>query len=199
MLATVSKMLENVRKEAAPPSEVTPPSAIMSFNQCDEQESEDSEELEESVEYDIESDRLVYHKKSQIASDIAQKEESEESEEDDIESDRLVYHKKSQIASDIAQKEAFIRALPTCLLLTVGFNFPDNTRCFCPCSIKMRKWRELNNLQFIDYDGPGCHGKNSGYFKCPDNLKQHLIALQNEGNNHFHGLVLEYLNLLYHT
>jgi hypothetical protein len=129
------------------------------------------------------------------ASESSEGEDDEDSVEYyDAEADRRPSIQASQVASAICQKEAFIRALPTCLLLTVGFNFMDNQRCFCPCGKKMKRWRERNDLQFIDAHGLACSGKNSGCFDSPSSLRQHLAA---HAGDCFHPLVVEYLTLLY--
>ena len=58
---------------------------------------------------------------------------------------------------DLIQK--FIKALPSCILLTL----PVSAKmCFCPCGNKMEKWQKLVNCQFINEDG-GCGNNKQGF------------------------------------
>lgn len=121
----------------------------------------------------------------------------------DAEDDRLCLQRFSMRDHDTELKERFIRALPTCILLTVGFDVSGwvdaKERCFCPCGDKMKKWRQLANCNFMDNDDH-CGGNKQGFFTDPNALMDHLRTKKAVGSTYgLHGLVFEYLKRLYHN
>jgi hypothetical protein len=140
----------------------------------DDEEDEDEEELDEAELREREIERLT--------------------------GDGDNFHERLQwIDDETNQIEWFLRALPSCLLLTIGFDVSGqvyvNERCFCPCGDKMKKWREHTGCNFFDDDV--CTAKNKGVFDNPNNLVAHLRAKGNSGTYRLHGRVLHYLEELY--
>jgi putative alpha-1,2-mannosidase len=61
--------------------------------------------------------------------------------EEDSEWDDRMPSRQHQIDNDNAEIERFVHALPTCLLLTVGFHAKpgESKDCYCPCSNEMKR------------------------------------------------------------
>lgn len=148
-------------------------------------------------------------KKKPIQNDEEDEYELDEYEQFDrimAEDGRADHKRLWRIDEETTRIEDFIRALPTCLLLTVGFDASGHIdmserakeRCFCPCGVKMKRWRKLAHCEFIhDDDDDACHAKNRGVFDIPNNLVAHLRDKKNTGTYRLHGRVLEYLDKLY--
>ena len=128
------------------------------------------------------------------------------SDESDPEADRQQDLREQKIDGEFDLIKRFILALPTCLLLTVGFDVSVsgqadvNEQCFCPCGDKMQKWRELTKCEFMEDDG-GC-GSNSkskqGRFDNPNRLVAHIREKSHLSTTYkLHGRVLKYLEKVY--
>jgi hypothetical protein len=81
------------------------------------------------------------------------------------------YDANEQFDRETERIEEFIKALPSCLLLTAGFCArEEGFRCFCPCSAKAAKWRELAKCSNVL--GNVCSKK--GDFNDPNALFDHI-------------------------
>ena len=91
-----------------------------------------------------------------------------------------------------------IKALLTCILLTLEFNLSVSAqRCFCPCGKKMQKWRELVKCEFKDQNG-GCRSNKQGHFDNLDRLITHLNEKSKVASTYqLHEYVLQYLKIIY--
>jgi len=99
-----------------------------------------------------------------------------------------------QVSDETKQLERFLTALPTCHLLTIGFDYSGSTedeKCFCPCHKQQTKqWRDLTGAHI----GNG-ECKGTPRFKTPNSLVDHLRSMKNCCN--FHQYTLKYLEKLY--
>lgn len=102
-------------------------------------------------------------------------------------------HRNEEIERETKQLAAFLDALPTCHLATIGFDFSGGLKeekVFCPCNHQQTSnWRHLVNVSI----GEG-ECKNNGRFETPNALIGHLKSMKNCS---FHQYVLQYLEELY--
>lgn len=102
-------------------------------------------------------------------------------------------HEHEEISLETRRLAAFLDAIPTCHLATVGFDFSGGLKeekVFCPChSQQTRNWRNLMNISI----GAGeCESK--GRFETPNNFVDHLNSKK---DCMFHQYLLQYLEELY--
>ena len=96
------------------------------------------------------------------------------------------------LANQTSPLESFISALPTCHLMTIGFDYTSTNKektCYCPCNRRMKKWRSLVSVNIGDGE---CSAK--GRFEKPEHLLQHLKSMK---NCKFHEYAAKYLEELY--
>ena len=84
--------------------------------------------------------------------------------------------------------EPFIRALPSCYLLTIE----SDHGFYCPCGRKMEHWRSLAGCEYI-YDWEFCPKEN--VFSNRASLMAHLY--EHERRDMYHQYIVVYLNYLY--
>lgn len=87
--------------------------------------------------------------------------------------------------------QSFVLALPTCHLLTIGFDFSGSGEeiCFCPCHHQQcKQWRAV---ALVDVENP-C--TNHGRFDTPNALMDHLGSMK---SCKFHQYTKRYLEELY--
>lgn len=98
-----------------------------------------------------------------------------------------------QLTNEMKLLENFILALPTCHLMTVGFDYSGSgaeEKCFCPCHRRyMSNWRTLVSVGI----GEG-ECKANGRFEKPNHLIAHMKSMK---NCRFHQYALQYLEELY--
>jgi len=98
-----------------------------------------------------------------------------------------------QVSDETKQLERFLTALPTCHLLTIGFDYSGSIKeekCFCPCHHQQTKqWRDLTGAHI----GNG-ECKGTPRFETPNRLVAHLRSMK---DCDFHQYTLKYLEELY--
>lgn len=96
--------------------------------------------------------------------------------------------------------EKFILALPTCHLLTIGFDYSgtsDEEMCFCPCHHQQTKqWRKVASISIEGGERINECGEctKKGRFDTPNALMMHLRSME---NCEFHKYVRCFLEELY--
>lgn len=140
------------------------------------------------------------HRKDKAAAKVVEEMKRLEDFQDDFDDSDdddsyVLIHRASLIKEKEATLSNFILALPTCHLLTIGFDYSGDKReekCFCPCNQEQtRKWR--NFVGVVIGDGE-CKGRNSKRFKTPNALVAHLKSMP---KCPFHKYTLRYLEELY--
>ena len=98
-----------------------------------------------------------------------------------------------RIDAETNRLSKWINSLPTCHLLTLGFDFSGSIageKCYCPChDKKMSVWRELTSVSIAI----GAQCKGISVFEKPN----HLVAHLKQNADLFHQYTLHYLEELY--
>lgn len=97
----------------------------------------------------------------------------------------------------------FILALPTCHLMTIGFDYSgvkgEDEKCFCPCNKQTSNWRSLVCVE-IGIDGV-CGKRESQRSqtanKCFQTPNAFVAHLKSQKSCRFHKYTLKYLEELY--
>ena len=116
--------------------------------------------------------------------------------DDDEESCYMSYNKSSQAKTMYTQftMNKFASCLRNNYLFDVGFQYPKQGLCSCPCSIKYQGkiWRDQNGLKYMD-EKDKCEFKDGG---TSSSLIQHLHKKADQGC-FLHAVTLEYLKHLH--
>lgn len=93
----------------------------------------------------------------------------------------------------------FVKALPYSILIDAGFlvvgvHADDEKNCFCPCSLRMKKWRRnLDLCEPTGLDSCGASFKNGS----PNALMDHIRKIASHENAYLHKALRLYLEKLY--
>jgi hypothetical protein len=112
------------------------------------------------------------------------RESGEDSGDDDMQRNFALAHHRHQ--------QKFVKLLPNCLPLTVGFHIVWSTKlewCFCPCHRIMKPWRKLVGIDDEDFT---CASNANGKFQAHG-----LVAHLRKMTDAYHVLTLQYLEELY--